>query len=399
MTPQIRQRSGEGDAGSERVEPVRILHAIDPGSIGGAETVVRTLAAAQNRTGHHATIGAAITNGQTPSEHPFVVAARDSGVDVRTVAAGGRAYVRELRFWRSLLAEVRPDVVHTHGYRADVLAGLAARGLALPRVSTVHGFTGGGRRNRLYEWIQGRALRQFDAVVCVAPGLVTRLRSAGIPEARIALVPNASFGEGELLSRESARRRFDLPSSAEVVGWVGRLSREKGPDVFLEALARLERPGAVALIVGEGREADALRSLAVRLGIASRIRWAGRIDRADRLFAAFDVFALSSRTEGTPMVLFEAMRAGVPIVATAVGGVPDVIPTEAGWQVPPEDPAAFATALCEALGHPEEAHRRAIKARSHAEDAFGSGAWVAALADVYREARAVMLADRRRYGV
>src|SRR5206468_931748 len=136
--------------------------------------------------------------------------------------------------------------------------------------------------------------------------------------------PNAWRRIAPALDRDAARRTLGIPREDFVVGWVGRLSVEKGPDVLLEALPHLNTvPLTISLIGGgTGAEQRALRARADKLGVADHIRWHGVVPDAERVYTAFDVCVLSSRTEGTPVVLFEAMAAGVPVVATAVGGVP-----------------------------------------------------------------------------
>jgi glycosyltransferase involved in cell wall biosynthesis len=135
--------------------------------------------------------------------------------------------------------------------------------------------------------------------------------------------------------------------------------------------------------VGDGREAGALRARAERLGVAGRVRWHGAMDGAAALFPGFDAFVLSSRTEGTPMVLFEAIAAGVPVVATRVGGVPDVVGEAEARLVQPEDPAALAAAVDDVRRGPDAAARRAAAARARLEARFGADAWLAAYESLY----------------
>lgn len=295
-----------------------------------------------------------------------------------------RAYRTE---WTALDATIRrlgADVVHTHGYRADVIAGAVARRAGVPSVTTVHGFTGGGRKNRLYEWLQLRAFRRAAAVVAVSRPLVDRLANEGVPRDRIVCIPNAWAPTDELYARDDARRRLGIPADRFVLGWVGRISQEKGADVFIRALALLRDPAVAAAIVGDGRERPAAEMLAAQLGVADRITWHGTLADAPRLYTAFDGFVLSSRTEGTPMALFEAMSAGVPVVATRVGGVPDVAGDgSAALLVPPEDPAALAAAIAELRADPARARERADAASSRLADAYGVEPWLDAYDALY----------------
>ena len=137
------------------------------------------------------------------------------------------------------------------------------------------------------------------------------------------------------LSRADARRALGLPATGLIAGWVGRLSREKGIDVFIDALASLTDRTIHAAILGDGPERTTESARAESIA-PSRFRWLGAVPDAARYFAAFDLFVLSSRTEGLPMVMLEAMAAGIPIVATNVGGIPDLLSSSEGMLVAPE---------------------------------------------------------------
>lgn len=136
-------------------------------------------------------------------------------------------------------------------------------------------------------------------------------------------------------------------------------------------------------VVGDGPERANVEALARTLGVAERIHWTGVIADADRLLRAFDTFVLSSRTEGTPITLLEAMRACVPIVATAVGGVPDVLSESEGLVVLPESPSALADAIRDALTGKAAAVARATRARKRLESQFALGPWLDAYERIY----------------
>jgi glycosyltransferase involved in cell wall biosynthesis len=277
--------------------------------------------------------------------------------------------------------------VHTHGYRPDILDAPVARGAGVATVTTAHGFTGNTLKNRFYEWTQCRAFRRFDAVIAVANGVRKRLLRSGVPEERIHVVPNAHAAPTPPLPRRHARTELGLPPEGPpVIGWVGRVGPEKGPDTMIRALAEPGLSEAHLCVVGEGRSVDACRSLAAELQVGDRVRWSGRVDEAGRLMAAFDVLCLSSRTEGTPMVLFEADGAGVVVVATAVGGVPQVLGD--GWNlVQPEDAPALAAALARALRDPAAAHEARERARRRIRSQFDSTGWARRHLELYRDLR------------
>ncbi len=362
---------------------MRILHVAAPARVGGLEAVLQALAVGQREAGHDVRV-AAVLDGSDGDGHPVADALAEARVPVTRLALPRRAYLGERAAVRDLCARLRPDVVHTHGYRADVVDAGVARRLGIPVVTTVHGFTGGGWKNRLYERLQQRAFRRFDAVVTVSRAQIDRLVAARVPRERLHLIPNASTTRVPFLDRGAARRALGVAPEGRHIGWVGRLSGEKGPDLMLAALARVHDLTCRLSVIGEGPLRQGLEREAARIGAAGRIAWHGEIPGAARLLRAFDVVVLSSRTEGTPAVLLEAMAAGIPVVVTAVGGVPDVVSPAEGLLAPPEDPAALAAAIDDVLRHPEAATVRVGAARARLEREFAPGPWVARYVTLYR---------------
>jgi len=361
---------------------VIVVHLVAPGEFGGLERVVQLLGRGLRGLGHEVHVVAVVVDAR--GIEPFLAPLQDAGVHTHTIVVPGRSYLRERAAIRDLFRRLCPDVVHTHGYRPDVLDAGVARRLGIPVVTTVHGFTGGGWRNRVYEWLQRRAFRRFAAVVAVSGPLARRLERAGVPRSRIHTVPNAWRQIAPPLGPETARRVLGIPRDAFAIGWVGRVSYEKGPDILLEALRHAGDVPLTVSVVGGGDMRVALEAKAHGLGLAGRMRWHGAVPDAGRLFPAFDVCVLSSRTEGTPMVLFEAMAAGVPIVATRVGGVPDVVSTTEAALVTPEDPVALATAIRGVYYDRAAAQRRAAAARARLEREFGVAPWLDRYEAIYR---------------
>jgi glycosyltransferase involved in cell wall biosynthesis len=367
---------------------VVLLHVVAPADVGGLERVVQTLARGLASAGHDVHVAAVVAGrgagAGAGADHGFLASLAEAGVGTHCIPAGGRAYVRERRAVAELCRRLRPDAVHTHGYRPDVVDAPAARRLGIPVVTTVHGFTGGGWKNRLYEQLQCRAFRRFDAVVAVSQPLVERLVRAGVPAERIHGVSNAWPDAEQPLDRAAARQALGIPPDGLVAGWVGRLSYEKGADVLLDALLHLVDLPIVVSVVGQGIERAALQCRARRLGLDQLILWHGSRRDAGRLFRAFDVFVMSSRTEGTPMVLFEAMAAGVPVVATRVGGVPDVVSPEEAALVPANDPVALAAEIRAVYRNPAASQERALRARERLRRDFSIAPWVGRYEAIYR---------------
>ena len=347
---------------------------------------MQALAAGHTRRGHRVHV-AAIVEPHEPG-HPFVDALRAAGVDVRVLSLPGRAYLRERAAVAQLCRELAPDVVHTHGYRPDVMDAGVARRVGIATATTVHGFTGGGWRNRLYEALQVMSFKRFDAVVAVSRPLAGLLSSRGVHPPRLAVLPNAWSPGAEPLERGAARGALGVPDAGARIGFVGRLTAEKGADVLVDALPHVAAAAAAVSIIGDGPERPALEARTAALGVAARVRWHGLVPDAGRLLRAFDVFVLSSRTEGTPIALFEAMAAGVPIVATRVGGVPDVLSPDEALLVPSEDARALGVAIQQTLSDRDGSARRARAARQRLARDFDAARWLADYERIYRDAAA-----------
>jgi glycosyltransferase involved in cell wall biosynthesis len=293
-----------------------------------------------------------------------------------------REYRAERRAVRALMQAHDVQVLHTHGYRPDVLHGSVARKLGRVQVTTLHGFVGSTRRGRLYEWLQVRAAARASAAIAVSQPIVQRLEAAGARN-NVQLLRNAITPCSNAFPREDARRALSLPPEAKLVGWIGRVSEEKGPELFVEAIAA---SGAAVhgVMVGDGPLLEASRARAVALGIADRVHFVGLVPRASRYLAAFDALALTSRTEGTPMVLLEAMWAAVPIVTTAVGGVPDILSDQEAFLCPPSNATALGLAIRAVADDPPNAAMMAARARERVARQFGPEEWLAAHEALYR---------------
>ena len=302
--------------------------------------------------------------------------------------------LRALAAVRSLVREVRPAIVHTHMAKAGSIGRLAATSVR-PRPVTVHTFHGHVLDGYFRKGVQlafaqaERALaRRTDVLVAVSPQVRDDLLALGIgrPERwrvvplglqldAFAAVPGPS---GRL------RTRLGLAPGVPLVGAVGRIVPIKDLATLVRAVARL--PGVHLAIIGDGAQRPEIEALVASLGLTDRVHLPGWADDVPAWVADLDAVALSSRNEGTPVALIEALAAGRPVVATRVGGVPFVVRAgESGWLVPPADPAALAEALDACLADPVEAGRRAAAGRAEVLARFGAERLVADIRALYRE--------------
>lgn len=312
----------------------------------------------------------------------------EAGVTIRVPSADDKATAtRELAGW---LRHDDIDLVHTHSFKPNRYARPVALDADLVTVAHFHNHYDDKWSNPAVLDAELRLATRTDSFLAcsasVRDHVVDRL---GLDPERVKVIRNgvdvARFAGGD---GRRVRADLDIPPQAPLVGTVGRMSRQKAQDDFLRAarLVATSYPQAVFAVVGgaDDREVEReLRELASALGLDSRVRFAGFCDDLADVYAALDVFVLTSRWEGLPLVLAEAMAAAVPVVATTVGSIPEVV-GGAGLLVPVGDAARVASAVCELLSHPDRARQMAGRGRAQAAR-MGWVAPAADLADHYAE--------------
>lgn len=357
---------------------MKVAHVIAPG-VGGAETVVRRLAEASVRDGRDVIVAGLVEQGAAP---PLAGMLEASGVRFFPISCGRRRYRAEVRALAELLEREAVDLVHSHLYHADVVSYFAARARGIPATSTVHGFTGEGWRQALYVWLDFFVLRRFDGVACVSKGVRERVVDARVDPAKTHLIQNG-YTSGSLLSRAEARATLGLATDQVCLGWVGRMSSEKGPDLFLDVLAALDDESVTGVMIGDGRGSEAIHRRATERGLETRVRFAGRVDDAARYFSAFDVYLLSSRAEANPMVVLEAISARVPVVAFDVGDVSDMLDDSVARLVSAGDVAGMARAVEAVLKDSAGTAARLDRAARDLADRFGADRWLREIDAMY----------------
>jgi glycosyltransferase involved in cell wall biosynthesis len=287
---------------------------------------------------------------------PFLDEARRQRFDAAALESNAPNLWAAARELSQRLHELRADILCCHGYKADLVGILARRQHRLPLIAVSRGWTAATWRVRLYEWLDRRCLRHMDAVVCVSDGQASKVRRAGVAEARLHVIRNAihtaRFSTPRAPERGFLQSFFRKPRTL-LIGAAGRLSPEKGFDLLVEAAATVVRsnPDAGFVLFGDGPLRDRLAAQIARRRLQNHFILAGFRDDLDRWLASLDVMVLPSYTEGLPNVVLEAFAAGVPVVATAVGGTPEVVDDGAsGYLVPPGQPAPLAERILALLG-------------------------------------------------
>ena len=275
---------------------------------------------------------------------------------------GPRGVLGFARLVRRVLS-FRPDVVQGYLLGPNLFAALAGRACGVPVVVVSKRNVDAFETPRQVT-AQRLAHRLATHVVAVSDAVGETAVALGVPRERVTVIPNGV--DVERFADANADPTVRGENGAPVVGSVGCLAARKDYRTLLDALALLVRRGRSfrLVLIGDGKERGALERRAAELGLAGRVRFLGERPDVERLLPGIDVFVLSSREEGIPNALLEAMAAGRPAVATAVGGTPEVLEDgKTGWLVPPADPAALAAALDAALGDPVEAARRGAAAQ------------------------------------
>lgn len=399
MKPLGAEAAGDGEHRTALVRPARVAVVITRLE-GGAGLLALRGAVAMDRAAYLPTI-------VTGSGESLVGEATAAGLEVIVEPSlrrpiDPRTDVRATRRLTTLFAERHFDVVHTHTSKAGVVGRTAARRAGVPWiVHTFHGFPfhefQSAARRQFYVSVERRLASITDVTLCVGAGVAAeavrrriarpdRIQTVGVVVDGPA-VAAAAMTARSAAARTHARRLLGLGADAVVVGSVGRLTRQKAPEDFLAAMTLLRRRGTVGVWIGGGELDARLRRKAERLtGIP--VHLVGERPDVLGLLPAFDVFVLPSLYEGLPTAVIEAMICGVPVVATAVNAVPDVvIPGQTGLLVPPRRPDLLASAVRQLLDSPESARRLADAASSLVAGRYTECALRDALARAYMPSR------------
>lgn len=256
-----------------------------------------------------------------------------------------------------LFKQLEPDLLCSHGYRPTLLSQAAKVGQGLPLIVFVRGHTGENKKVSLFEWLEMKALRFADAVVAVSGGYAENLLSLGVRAESIHVVPNAinaaRMGR-HVASAADKRSELGFRNGNILIGTAGRLSPEKAQADLIDAFAALQQkfPQAHLLVAGEGPCRNELEAQAAKQSLKN-VHFLGFRNDMDALMCALDLFVLPSHTEGLPNVILEAFAAAKPVVATRVGGVPEVVEEGvSGLLVPPRKPDLLADAIVKMLSDP-----------------------------------------------
>jgi glycosyltransferase involved in cell wall biosynthesis len=325
------------------------------------------------------------------ASNQFIDEARASGVQVDILIERGAYDTRVMDQLRNLFRERAPDVIQTHSVKSHALARFTrpdkGRWIAFH-----HGYTATDFKMRVYNQLDRWSLPAADRVVTVCVPFAEQLARIGVQRDRIRVLTNAieSHDRTTLPNRASVRRDWNLSEHARVLLVIGRLSREKGHTYLIQAasLLRQSRPELdfQILLVGDGPERASLEAQTGDFGLKDRVRFTGHQHDPFPMYALADMLVLPSLSEGSPNVLLEAMTAEVPIVATAVGGVPEMVENgRSALLTPPANPVALADSIAKLMDDPALAQSLKENARRDVQERHSPEAYYSALTEIYRE--------------
>jgi glycosyltransferase involved in cell wall biosynthesis len=328
---------------------MKVLQLISSGGFYGAESVLINLARSLSELGCESIVG--VFDNAHRSNTEVAEHARRLGLAVETFTCSGRMDWDTVREIRNAIRKHGIDLVHTHGYKSNLYGYAAVRPLGLPILATCHNWTRQSASLRVYAVLDRMVLRRFSQVVAVSETVRDSLCEAGLQKERVATIDNGvdlqRFASGSAFFAQEIGKGSKL-----VVGMVGRLVPQKGPELLLQAAKELllRFPETLFVFVGDGPARAALERLASELGIMQRVIFAGQRNDLPSVYAAMDIFALPSLNEGMPMTILEALASRKAIVATRVGEVPRLIlPGKTGFLIEPGDASGLRDALARLL--------------------------------------------------
>ncbi len=323
-------------------------------------------------------------------ENAFVAAARSAGLRVDVIRERFRFDPKVLPQLRSIIDAREPHILQTHNSKSHFLVRLGGLARSRPWIAFHHGHTATDFKDRLYNQFDRFSLRQATRVVSVCAFFIQKLRRFGVAADRIEVLHNPAkpLHRPDPQALETLRAQWKVPPEAAVILSLGRLSAEKGHRDLIEAacLLRRSRPDLVfrLFVVGDGPERKTLQQRCATLGVEDVVILTGYQSDPEPYYFLADVFALPSRSEGSPNALLDAMAAGIPVVAASVGGVPEIVThNESALLAPSRDPRAMAAGLAGLLSDRALAKRLAAAALKNLEARHRPETYRRALLNLY----------------
>jgi glycosyltransferase involved in cell wall biosynthesis len=377
-----------------RSQPLKVLHFRQSQNIWGPEKGILGLCRLLPMHGFSCEIAMMYRRGQGgPAEHPLLAAARGQSTPIAQLDGHPRGLPGSIQWLRRKLEGEQFSILHCHEYKTDLLGALAVWRLADRRpalIATVR-HTEPGLQMGLFQALDSLVLHRFDRLTVPSRGALQELKRWPSLRGRSQVIHHAI----EKASPAPQPQGSDWPvrNGGPLISIVGRLQAVKGHRIFLESARKVltERPDAQFWIVGDGELRDELEAMTAQLGLKNAVSFLGYRSDASYAMAVSDVVVCASSYESFPRTLLEALALERPVVATSVGGIPEIVlDGETGILAPAGDPDALAAAVLRLIKDPELAQRLAVAGRKLVGQRYTLEAHASALAAIYREALACM---------
>jgi glycosyltransferase involved in cell wall biosynthesis len=367
-------------------EKIKILHLIAPRGIGGAERVLLTLLKKIDQGKFDFILGIFIN--KRKSEDLFWNEAKKLDLPLESIGFKSPYDLLQVLQIRRIIKKHHPDMIHTHGYKTNLLGFFISKLFKIPIVTTVHGLHSG--KFRPFVWLSLKLLRHFDRIIAVSDQIRKELKAFKVPSIKMITIRNVPPVKikGNSANLNSFREEIGIPSNAKLIGFVGRLEPVKGCIQFIRIVPEVIRniPDSYFVVVGDGPERVALESLAKTLNVENRVYFCGFRDDPMNVFQSLDLYVIPSFNEGVPLAMLEAMSNEVPVVATSVGGIPEVIKDRVnGILVPTNNPKALAESILESFNNPNETVKRVIEAKKTIMNEYDVEKWIEKIQNFYLE--------------
>lgn len=369
------------------MKKIRVLHLIDSNGMYGAETVVLTLLENLLTSSYHCILGC-IRDSKT-AVPPITKGAQTSNIPLHYFTMKRGLNLFGLQRIVKYIRDKNIRIVHSHGYKPNIyLASLPFR--KFKTISTVHGWAKNtaGLKMRIYEFLDSISLKRMDRVVAVSKAVKNDLKERGLRKEKIDLIYNGIKISSRISQFDTSyiRQQFGLSNDDFVIGTAGRLTTIKGHYYLIEAMPAILREikTCTLLIAGDGPLQNNLTILIQKLNLSAHVKLIGYINDMDQFLSMIDIFALPSLSEGLPVSLLEALALGKPVLASAVGGIPEVITHyNEGVLIPPADTLSISKAIITIFQDKVKRTRIAALGKKLVEDKFSSKAMADHYSNIY----------------
>ncbi len=362
-----------------------IIHIIDSLSIGGAQKLLVTFAREAKKRSLQTEI-ICLKTGVDPQVSADLKAC---GVTISFFPA--KSLLNLTRLWKisQYLRKAKPDTIQSHLTYGNVVGGLAGFGAGIPVVATLHSAGRDRCYSRSREKLESWVLQYMDRGVIAVGANTAKTHKSRLGKQKIWAVFNAVYETEELMPAERSVIRQEITADEQkmLLISVGRFSRVKAYDDLIRAFAIVHQADneTVLALVGDGVMRQEWEQLAEGLGLSDAVKFFGNRGDVPRLLQASDLYVSSSVVEGMPLAVMEAMWAGLPVIATDVGDLPDMVNPACGVLVPARDPQRLADAIINVLSNRQTMKEMGIHAREYAFDHFSSAAWMDQLVAIYED--------------